>query len=218
MTRICTGAMGSNRPMKWGGAGAEAQYLVARGNILPLRRAATPFHLSRLLRLFRLSAGTADFPTACRSTSGVIAIVPYYPTMAQLLVRDLPEALVLALEERAAANGRSAEAEHRLTLEEALRSGATSSASAPDACVPRPPAGFRGNLPISFARIATPDNRRRRRLDRAEMGTGGWRSDAGDGAAGEGRGGASLGLLDACNALWHRTIRGKRTRAEAIDC
>ena len=43
--------------------------------------------------------------------------------MAQLLVRDLPEALVLALKERAAANGRSAEAEHRLILEEALRSG-----------------------------------------------------------------------------------------------
>jgi plasmid stability protein len=45
--------------------------------------------------------------------------------MAQLLVRDLPEALVLALKERAAANGRSAEAEHRLILEEALRSGRT---------------------------------------------------------------------------------------------
>lgn len=43
--------------------------------------------------------------------------------MAQLLLRDLPEALVLALKERAAANGRSAEAEHRLILEEALRSG-----------------------------------------------------------------------------------------------
>lgn len=43
--------------------------------------------------------------------------------MAQLLVRDLPEALVLALKERAVANGRSAEAEHRLILEEALRSG-----------------------------------------------------------------------------------------------
>lgn len=43
--------------------------------------------------------------------------------MAQLLIRDVPEALVLALKERAAANGRSAEAEHRLILEEALRSG-----------------------------------------------------------------------------------------------
>lgn len=43
--------------------------------------------------------------------------------MAQLLIRDVPEALVLALEERAAANGRSAEAEHRLILEEALRRG-----------------------------------------------------------------------------------------------
>ncbi len=43
--------------------------------------------------------------------------------MPQLLIRDVSEALVLALEERAAANGRSAEAEHRLILEEALRSG-----------------------------------------------------------------------------------------------
>ena len=34
-----------------------------------------------------------------------------------------PEALVLALEERAAANGGSAEPEHRLILEEALRRG-----------------------------------------------------------------------------------------------
>lgn len=43
--------------------------------------------------------------------------------MAQLLVRDIPRALVLALKERAAAHGRSAEAEHRLILEEALRGG-----------------------------------------------------------------------------------------------
>lgn len=43
--------------------------------------------------------------------------------MAQLVIRDVPEALVLALRERAAANGRSAEAEHRFILEEALRSG-----------------------------------------------------------------------------------------------
>lgn len=43
--------------------------------------------------------------------------------MAQLLVRDVPEALVLALEERAAANGRSAEAEHRVILEDALGCG-----------------------------------------------------------------------------------------------
>jgi len=43
--------------------------------------------------------------------------------MMQLLIRDVPEALVLALEECTAANGRSAEAEHCLILEEALRSG-----------------------------------------------------------------------------------------------
>lgn len=41
--------------------------------------------------------------------------------MAQLLIRDILEALVLALKERAAANGRSAGAEHRLILEEALQ-------------------------------------------------------------------------------------------------
>ena len=39
------------------------------------------------------------------------------------MIRDVPEPLVLALKERAAANGRSAEAEHRLVLEEAMRSG-----------------------------------------------------------------------------------------------
>lgn len=41
--------------------------------------------------------------------------------MAQLLIREFPEALVLALEERAAVNGRSADAEHRVILEEAFR-------------------------------------------------------------------------------------------------
>lgn len=40
--------------------------------------------------------------------------------MAQLLVRDLPEAVVRSLKVRAARHGRSAEAEHRLILEEAL--------------------------------------------------------------------------------------------------
>lgn len=40
--------------------------------------------------------------------------------MAQLLVRNIPDALVLALKELAAAHGRSAEAEHRLILEKAL--------------------------------------------------------------------------------------------------
>lgn len=40
--------------------------------------------------------------------------------MATLLVRDIDEALVLALKERAGSNGRSAEAEHRAILAEAL--------------------------------------------------------------------------------------------------
>lgn len=41
--------------------------------------------------------------------------------MAQLLVRELPPDLVDALKRRAAEHGRSAEAEHRIILEEALR-------------------------------------------------------------------------------------------------
>jgi plasmid stability protein len=41
--------------------------------------------------------------------------------MPQLLVRDVPRDVVEALKERAARAGRSAEAEHRLILEEALK-------------------------------------------------------------------------------------------------
>ena len=41
--------------------------------------------------------------------------------MAQLLVREIPEETVAALKKRAKANGRSAEAEHRAILQEALR-------------------------------------------------------------------------------------------------
>jgi plasmid stability protein len=40
--------------------------------------------------------------------------------MAQLLVRNIPEDVVAALKRRAAEHGRSAEAEHRAILEEAL--------------------------------------------------------------------------------------------------
>jgi antitoxin FitA len=43
--------------------------------------------------------------------------------MPQLLVRDVPPDIVEALKRRAAEHGRSAEAEHRLILEEALRAG-----------------------------------------------------------------------------------------------
>ena len=39
----------------------------------------------------------------------------------QLLVREVDESLVQALKERAARNGRSAEAEHRVILENVLR-------------------------------------------------------------------------------------------------
>lgn len=41
--------------------------------------------------------------------------------MAQLLVRDVPEATVAELKKRAKRNGRSAEAEHRAILKETLR-------------------------------------------------------------------------------------------------
>jgi plasmid stability protein len=43
--------------------------------------------------------------------------------LSQLLVRDVPQDVVEALKRRAAENGRSAEAEHRIILEEALRAG-----------------------------------------------------------------------------------------------
>lgn len=43
--------------------------------------------------------------------------------MPQLLVRNVPQAVVEALKQRAAEHGRSAEAEHRIILEEALRPG-----------------------------------------------------------------------------------------------
>jgi antitoxin FitA len=43
--------------------------------------------------------------------------------MAQLLVRDVPQDVVEALKRRAVEHGRSAEAEHRIILEEVLRAG-----------------------------------------------------------------------------------------------
>jgi antitoxin FitA len=43
--------------------------------------------------------------------------------MPQLLVRDVPQDVVEELKRRAAEHGRSAEAEHRMILEEALRAG-----------------------------------------------------------------------------------------------
>ena len=43
--------------------------------------------------------------------------------MPQLLVRDVPQDGVEAVKQRAAEHGRSAEAEHRIILEEALRPG-----------------------------------------------------------------------------------------------
>ncbi|HEY3797929.1 MAG TPA: Arc family DNA-binding protein [Caulobacteraceae bacterium] len=43
--------------------------------------------------------------------------------MPQLLVRDVPRDVMEALKRQAAANGRSAEAEHRAILEGALKAG-----------------------------------------------------------------------------------------------
>ena len=83
----------------------------------------------RLLRLLRLFAAR---PTIGGLPCDIFARdVQYHSSMAQLLIRDVPEALVLALKERATANGRSAEAVHRLILEEALRSSRNCSASPP---------------------------------------------------------------------------------------
>lgn len=58
------------------------------------------------------------FGTVRRADNGDII-----PSMAQLLVRDIPRDVVEALKARAAAHGRSVEAEHRLILEETLRPG-----------------------------------------------------------------------------------------------
>jgi len=57
--------------------------------------------------------------------------------MAQLLVRDVPQDVVEALKRRAAEHGRSAEAEHRIILEEALRAGRAGFGSAPQRFVPK---------------------------------------------------------------------------------
>ena len=46
--------------------------------------------------------------------------------MAQLIVRNLPTQVVVSLKRRAAAHNRSAEAEHRLILAEAVRTSAPS--------------------------------------------------------------------------------------------
>ena len=45
--------------------------------------------------------------------------------MAQLVVSDIPDEIVQALESRAAQHGRSVETEHRLILEEALKTKAS---------------------------------------------------------------------------------------------
>ena len=59
--------------------------------------------------------------------------------MAQLLVRDIDEALLQALRERAARNGRSAEAEHGEILARAL--GATRRRTLAEALTRIPPVG-----------------------------------------------------------------------------
>jgi antitoxin FitA len=46
--------------------------------------------------------------------------------MGQLLVRNVDDDLIRRLKERAATHGRSAEAEHRIILERALRAGGES--------------------------------------------------------------------------------------------
>jgi plasmid stability protein len=51
----------------------------------------------------------------------IIAIIAQETAVAQLIVRDVDDAVAQALRERAAANGRSVEAEHRMILREVLR-------------------------------------------------------------------------------------------------
>jgi len=52
------------------------------------------------------------------------ALTTMKTVMAQLTVRNVPDEIVLALRVRAARHGRSAEAEHRLILADALRAAA----------------------------------------------------------------------------------------------
>ncbi len=68
--------------------------------------------------------------------------------MAQLIVRNLDEEVVRRLKVRAAQHGRSAEAEHRLILEEALR-GKRSALTLKELLLAMPPAGEDAD----FARI-----------------------------------------------------------------
>ncbi|MBE7422759.1 MAG: DNA-binding protein [Zoogloeaceae bacterium] len=75
--------------------------------------------------------------------------------MAQLLVRDVDEALVKALRERAARHGRSAEAEHREILAKALRR--TRRKSFADILAAMPNVG----MDEDFARIEDPAEARR---------------------------------------------------------
>jgi plasmid stability protein len=46
-----------------------------------------------------------------------------YAKMPDLLLRDVPQETIDALERQAALHGRSAEAEHRLIVEQAIRAG-----------------------------------------------------------------------------------------------
>src|SRR5689334_10776648 len=75
--------------------------------------------------------------------------------MPQLLVRDVPQDVVEALKRRAAEHGWSAEAEHRLILEEALRAGRAGFWERAAALREATRAGSRCHRRISFARIVT---------------------------------------------------------------
>jgi plasmid stability protein len=80
------------------------------------------------------------------------------PAMAQLIVRGIDEAIVKALRERAARNGRSAEAEHRAILEAELRGPKRRTFA--EALMAMPNAG----RDEDFARIDEPVKARRRRV------------------------------------------------------
>jgi antitoxin FitA len=90
--------------------------------------------------------------------------------MAQLLVRDVPQDVVEALKRRAAEHGQSAEAEHRIILEESLRAGRAGFRKRAAALREETQAVSQSRRKNSFGRIVTSDDNRHRRFRRRYMG------------------------------------------------
>ena len=95
------------------------------GRPIEWRMRTTGRYLSDVLRCGPLPGwGLADLVSICDNDNlvllSLLALFPGGADMPDLLVRGVDEALVRALKERAGAHGRSAEAEHREILAEAL--------------------------------------------------------------------------------------------------